>query len=193
MLVTYRLNSVQLLLISRIFKPNSFVLHNFNLQYCAELGFSPKEGEDSAIADAPSGLGSSALGLRDFFNRVLGFQLLYKFERPQYAAELEKAVGSSDAVSRKRKSNASSPEDNSNALVPSKLYGLPHLLRLIVRLASLLRDVPWNDTVFRASFFILLYSKDIFQFNYGLPKPVIIYLGKRRRCLRETLSSVPSI
>ncbi|CAJ0589609.1 unnamed protein product [Cylicocyclus nassatus] len=117
--------------------------------YCAEIGFSPKEGEDSSIADSPAGLGSSAVGLRDFFNGVLGFQLLYKFERPQYAAELEKAVGSSDAVSRKRKSNATQ-EENSSALVPSKLYGLPHLLRLIVRLASLLRDVPWNDNVFRS-------------------------------------------
>ncbi|KAK5977840.1 hypothetical protein GCK32_022344 [Trichostrongylus colubriformis] len=29
------------------------------------------------------------------------------------------------------------------------MYGLPHLLRLIVRLTTLLRDVPWNDTVFR--------------------------------------------
>ncbi|EYC45232.1 hypothetical protein Y032_0435g1420 [Ancylostoma ceylanicum] len=117
--------------------------------YCAEIGFSPKEGEDSSIADSPAGLGSSAAGLRDFFNGVLGFQLLYKFERPQYAAELEKAVGSSDNISRKRKANAS-PEESGSALVPSKLYGLPHLLRLIVRLASLLRDVPWNDSVFRS-------------------------------------------
>ncbi|RCN45381.1 hypothetical protein ANCCAN_08602, partial [Ancylostoma caninum] len=123
--------------------------------YCAEIGFSPKEGEDSSIADSPAGLGSSAAGLRDFFNGVLGFQLLYKFERPQYAAELEKAVGSSDNISRKRKANASPGfiiEESGSALVPSKLYGLPHLLRLIVRLASLLRDVPWNDNVFRVKF-----------------------------------------
>ncbi|PIO75763.1 hypothetical protein TELCIR_02181 [Teladorsagia circumcincta] len=123
------------------------------LDYCAEVGFSPKEGDDSAVADSPSGLGSSAVGLRDFFNGVLGYQLLYKFERPQYAAEIEKAVGSSDAVHRKRKSQ-SSPDDVGNTLVPSKLYGLPHLLRLIVRLTTLLRDVPWNDTIFRHYFLV---------------------------------------
>ncbi|KJH49627.1 hypothetical protein DICVIV_04237 [Dictyocaulus viviparus] len=121
--------------------------------YCTELGYSPKDGEDSAVANSSGGLGSSALGLRDFFNKVLGYldcsyQLLYKFERPQYAAEIEKAVGSSDVVLRKRRSQLSS-DDIGGVLIPSKLYGLPHLLRLIVRLASLLRDVTWNDTVFR--------------------------------------------
>ncbi|KAJ1367584.1 hypothetical protein KIN20_028525 [Parelaphostrongylus tenuis] len=116
--------------------------------YCNELGYSPKDGEDSAVANSPSGLGSSAVGLRDFFNKVLGYQLLYKFERPQYAAEIEKAVGSSDVVLRKRKSQPTS-DDAGGVLVPSKLYGLPHLLRLIVRMATLLRDVTWDDTVFR--------------------------------------------
>lgn len=116
--------------------------------YCKEVGYSPNDGEDSAVANSSGGLGSSAMGLRDFFNKVLGYQLLYKFERPQYAAEIEKAVGSSDVVLRKRKSQ-SSPDHVDGVLVPSKLYGLPHLLRLIVRLATLLRDVTWDDTVFR--------------------------------------------
>uniref|UniRef100_A0A7I4YZK4 MRG domain-containing protein n=1 Tax=Haemonchus contortus TaxID=6289 RepID=A0A7I4YZK4_HAECO len=133
-------------MVSRL--PARYTVDTIINDYCAELGFSSKEGDDSAVADSPSGLGSSAIGLRDFFNGVLGYQLLYKFERPQYAAEIEKAVGSTEAVHRKRKSQ-SSPDEIGNALIPSKLYGLPHLLRLIVRLTTLLRDVPWNDNVFR--------------------------------------------
>lgn len=133
-------------MVSRL--PARYTVDSIINDYCAEIGFSSKEGEDSAVADSPAGLGSSAIGLRDFFNGVLGYQLLYKFERPQYAAEIEKAVGSSEVISRKRKSQ-SSPDDTGNVLIPSKLYGLPHLLRLIVRLTTLLRDVPWNDTVFR--------------------------------------------
>ncbi|VDP31691.1 unnamed protein product [Heligmosomoides polygyrus] len=57
-------------MVSRL--PARYTVDSIINDYCAEIGFSSKEGEDSAVADSPAGLGSSAIGLRDFFNGVLG-------------------------------------------------------------------------------------------------------------------------
>ena len=63
-------------------------------------------------------------GLRDYFNCTLGSQLLYKFERVQYADVLkERQQGSS----------------------MSQLYSPVHLLRLLTRLGPMLSSVDIND------------------------------------------------
>uniref|UniRef100_A0A4X2L6F6 Mortality factor 4-like protein 1 n=1 Tax=Vombatus ursinus TaxID=29139 RepID=A0A4X2L6F6_VOMUR len=62
-------------------------------------------------------------GIRAHFNVLLGTQLLYEFERPQYVEILASHPG-----------------------VPmSQLYGAPHLLRLFVRIGAMLAHSPFDE------------------------------------------------
>uniref|UniRef100_A0A336JXP7 Mortality factor 4-like protein 1 n=1 Tax=Culicoides sonorensis TaxID=179676 RepID=A0A336JXP7_CULSO len=75
-----------------------------------------KKNSKSTNSNKESAVHDVALGIVEYFNVMLGSQLLYKFERPQYAEILKK-----------------------NPDVPmAKIYGSFHLLRLFVKLGSLL-------------------------------------------------------
>ncbi|RDD39612.1 Mortality factor 4-like protein 1 [Trichoplax sp. H2] len=89
--------------------PRKFAVDDILDSYIKE-----KRGSPAAV----SGLAREiTLGLRTYFNSMLGSQLLYKFERPQYAEILK---------------------TNSKDTSLSQIYGAEHLLRLFVKLGNVM-------------------------------------------------------
>ncbi|KAL6728769.1 hypothetical protein Aduo_010506 [Ancylostoma duodenale] len=109
----------------------------------------------------------TAKAMRDYFDILLPYQLLYKFERLQFNTLAKKEQEKFEAEqtksqeatprSRSRKSSrevkASFPMSvyaqildggplRPDIIRPSKFYGLAHLLRMLVKLPALLRVVP---------------------------------------------------
>uniref|UniRef100_A0A665U1T9 Mortality factor 4-like protein 1 n=1 Tax=Echeneis naucrates TaxID=173247 RepID=A0A665U1T9_ECHNA len=78
-------------------------------------------------------------GIREYFNVMLGTQLLYKFERPQYAEVL-----------------AEHPD-----MAMSQVYGAPHLLRLFVRIGAMLAYTPLDE---KSLALLLSYLQDFLKY-----------------------------
>ena len=75
-------------------------------------------------------------GVREYFNVMLTSQLLYKQERPQYEQLIKSEPG----------------------LVPSKTYGVVHLLRLFTKLGEILIYTPLSE---RSISLLLFYINDM--------------------------------
>ncbi|KHJ98625.1 hypothetical protein OESDEN_01399 [Oesophagostomum dentatum] len=108
----------------------------------------------------------TARALRDYFDILLPYQLLYKFERPQFNTLAKKEQEKFDSEQTKfqestpRRLRKSSREVKTSFAAsvyaqildggplrpdivrPSKFYGLAHLLRMFVKLPALLRTIP---------------------------------------------------
>jgi len=78
-------------------------------------------------------------GIREYFNVMLSSQLLYKHERTQYEQLIKSEPG----------------------LIPSKTYGVVHLLRLFTKLGEILIYTPLSE---KSTNLLLFYINDILMY-----------------------------
>ena len=78
-------------------------------------------------------------GVREYFNVMLSSQLLYKHERAQYEQMIKSDPG----------------------MVPSKTYGVVHLLRLFTKLGEILIYTPLSE---KSINLLLFYINDILMY-----------------------------
>jgi len=75
-----------------------------------------------------------AASLKEYFNIMLGPQLLYRFERNQF-----------NALEESRRRSSSGSGSGSSGFYPSRYYGAVHLLRLFVKLGTVLSYTPLSQ------------------------------------------------
>ena len=100
--------------------PSRYSVDDLINDYCAHV---KQSKEDNDAEDMITSVSDVCRGLRDYFNCTLGSQLLYKFERVQYADILKEQPGE----------------------VMSQLYSPVHLLRLFTKLGPMLCCVDISD------------------------------------------------
>ncbi|MCP9258586.1 Mortality factor 4-like protein 1 [Dirofilaria immitis] len=120
--------------------------------------------DDTQLNSMVVTLVESSYGIQDYFNNSLGLQLLYKFERPQYADLLSQHKtkqaqffysdeGTKD-TKKKRSSDVTDGDDSltddNDKFKPSEYYGFIHLLRLFVRFGHMLGLTNWSDRTIEA-------------------------------------------
>ncbi|GMS91737.1 hypothetical protein PENTCL1PPCAC_13912, partial [Pristionchus entomophagus] len=84
----------------------------------------------------------SSKGVLDYFNVLLGSQLLYSSERAQYREFCQNPAAGAPGVKVDKKKT---PELEDLTITPSSIYGLPHLVRLFVRIGPLLGQGAFGD------------------------------------------------
>ncbi|GMS88787.1 hypothetical protein PENTCL1PPCAC_10962, partial [Pristionchus entomophagus] len=84
----------------------------------------------------------SSLGVLDYFNILLGSQLLYSKERAQFKACCQNppAGAPGDKVNKQV-----TPELEDLKIIPSSIYGISHLVRLFVRIGPLIGQGAYGD------------------------------------------------
>uniref|UniRef100_A0A0R3RZH8 MRG domain-containing protein n=1 Tax=Elaeophora elaphi TaxID=1147741 RepID=A0A0R3RZH8_9BILA len=113
--------------------------------------------DDTQLNSMVVTLVESSYGIQDYFNNSLGLQLLYKFERPQYADLLAQHKTKQEGTKDTKKKRSNDVNDGDDSLIddydkfkPSEYYGFIHLLRLFVRFGHMLGLTNWSDRTIEA-------------------------------------------